>query len=94
MTKNETPAEVTSGSVSSAIGSIVTDPKNRMRIYAGAILAGAGVWTVSETADAVNVALAAGLSPLEVALAGAKAALSYMLPLLGGLAIANTKTNA
>ncbi len=84
------PSEVDAESVAAALGSIIKSPKSRMTIYAVVILAAATVWTTSEVDAAVLNAIAAHLDTLNVWLAGAKAGLGYLLPLLGGLAVANT----
>jgi len=88
-TPPELPANVNPSNVAAAIGAIIQSARARVILYASIVLGGAAVWTTSEVVEAVTTAAAAGLPPIEVALAGAKAGLGYLLPLLGGLALAN-----
>ena len=88
-TPPELPANVNPANVAAAIGAIIQSARARVILYASIVLGGAAVWTTSEVVEAVTTAAAAGLPPIEVALAGAKAGLGYLLPLLGGLALAN-----
>lgn len=88
-TPPELPANVNPANVAAAIGAVIQSARARVILYASIVLGGAAVWTTSEVVEAVTTAAAAGLPPIEVALAGAKAGLGYLLPLLGGLALAN-----
>jgi hypothetical protein len=88
-TPPELPANVNPSNVAAALGAIIQSARARIFLYATVVLVGAGVWTTSEVVEAVTTAAAAGLPPIDVVLAGAKAGLGYLLPLLGGLALAN-----
>lgn len=88
-TPPELPANVNPSNVAAAIGAVIQSARARVILYASIVLGGAAVWTTSEVVEAVTTAAAAGLPPIEVVLAGAKAGLGYLLPLLGGLALAN-----